>query len=248
MNCPNGINRTAASRRHDHRILVEDMRHSRMRITVAALAMMLTSVAVTAGQPETRPRLREGRAPDQVPYAYGGGEVVLELTVDPQGSVTRVERLRVTPPYADLVAQSAAAWQFDPAISMVEGRAAHVAAPVLVVAVFRPPTLYPGPAGGVPPTALAAPSPRLPRPTTLMMPAYPANAVGNGVVLIEIEMNNRAEPRAYRVLSPTTGFDSAAMDAVRSWTFEAPAATGVPDAVFVYAVVGFRAPLAGPRR
>ena len=42
---------------------------------------------------------------------------------------------------------------------------------------------------------------------------------------------------------------AAALDAVRSWRFEAPQAPEVPDRLFAYAVVAFRTPLApGTRR
>jgi hypothetical protein len=108
-------------------------------IAVALVAVMLSgSVATQAAQPATAPRLRESSVPAQIPGALGGGEVVLELTVDSRGRVGRVERIRATPPYTDLVADSAAAWQFEPATSMIDGRLTTVAAPVLVVAVFRP--------------------------------------------------------------------------------------------------------------
>jgi hypothetical protein len=64
------------------------------------------------------------------------------------------------------------------------------------------------------------------------------------MVLIEIEMNARAEPRGYRVLSRGSGFDDAALDAVRAWRLRAPRAVETPEPLFVYAVLGFRAPLA----
>jgi TonB family protein len=76
------------------------------------------------------------------------------------------------------------------------------------------------------------------------MPAYPAAASGNGTVLIEIEMTGRAEPHAWRVVGPASGFDAASLDAVRAWRFDAPQAPDAPDPLYVYAVIGFRAPLA----
>jgi len=215
------------------------------RISVTTVALMLSAVAgAAAGQLSTSPRLRDGRLPVQIPEAFGGGEVVLELTVDSSGAVTRADRIRATPPYTDLLAHSAVAWQFEPATALIEGRPTPVAAPVLVVALFRPASFYAGPAPGAPPQALGVPSPRLPRLESLVMPAYPATATGNGLVLVEIDMSRRAEPRGYRVVSPASGFDNAALDAVRAWRFGAPRAADTPDRLFVYAVLGFRAPLA----
>ena len=76
------------------------------------------------------------------------------------------------------------------------------------------------------------------------MPAYPPTATGSGIVLVEIEMTARTEPRGYRVVSPASGFDGAALDAVRAWRFSTPRTVHAPEQVFVYAVLGFRAPLA----
>lgn len=220
------------------------------RISAALVAVILSAAPGTATEPRsTSPRLREGRLLAQSPPALGGGEVVLELTVDSRGGVTRVERIRVTPPYADLLVNSAAQWRFEPATVAIEGRATSVAASVLVVAVFRPASLYAGPAPAVPPQLLGAPSPRVPRVESIVMPAYPPTATGDGIVLVEIEMSGHAEPRNYRIVGPASGFDTAALDAVRSWRFGAPQAPEVPDRLFAYAVVGFRTPLApGTRR
>jgi hypothetical protein len=213
---------------------------------------LILSAAVGAAveQRSTSPRLRESRVPAQIPQALGGGEVVLELSIDSRGAVAQVERVRVTPPYADLVANAAAEWRFEPATVMLEGRTTSVAASVLVIAVFRPASFYSGPAPGVAPQVLRAPSPRVPRVESIVMPAYPPTAMGDGIVLVEVEMSGRAEPRNYRIVGPPSGFDDAALDAVRAWRFGAPRTPDVGDPLFVYAVVGFRAPLAPvtPRR
>lgn len=70
-------------------------------------------------------------------------------------------------------------------------------------------------------------------------------AVGDGVVVVEIEMR-RGEPLNYRIVGAASGFDAAAFDAVRSWRFGPPQDSDVPDTIFVYAVLGFRAPLTLP--
>jgi outer membrane biosynthesis protein TonB len=179
-----------------------------------------------------------------MPEAFGGGEVVLELAVDSSGAVTRVEHLRVTPPYADVLARSAAAWRFEPATTTIDGHTTAVPARVLVVALFRPASFYAGPAPGIPLQVRGLPSPQLPNPDSLVMPAYPPTATGSGIVLVEIEMTARTGPRGYRVVSPASGFDGAALDAVRAWRFSTPRAVNALEPVFVYAVLGFRAPLA----
>jgi TonB family protein len=77
---------------------------------------------------------------------------------------------------------------------------------------------------------------------SVVMPNYPAKAVGDGFVIVEIEMTRLGVTRGHRVITPVSGFDAAALDAVRVWRFTPPA-TAAPDRVFVYAVVGFRSPV-----
>ena len=214
------------------------------RVLTVLVLVLATTISTADTQVATSPRLREDGLPARIPEAFGGGEVVLELAVDSSGAVTRVEHLRVTPPYADVLAHSAAAWRFEPATELIDGRTAAVPARVLVVALFRPASFYAGPAPGIPLQVRGLPSPQLPHPDSLVMPAYPPTATGSGIVLVEIEMTARAEPRGYRVVSPASGFDGAALDAVRAWRLSTPRALKAPDQVFVYAVLGFRAPLA----
>jgi outer membrane biosynthesis protein TonB len=220
--------------------------------TAAALVTVMVWAAIdtAASQQAVAPRLREAPLPLQMPQALGGGEVVLEVTVDARGTVGRVDRVRETPPYTDAVATWTAGWQFEPAAATTAGRRTGIDAPVLVVALFRPPSFYAGPAPGEPPRTRGAPSARLPSLQSLVMAVYPPTATGDGVVLVEVEMSRRAEARSYRIVGASSGFDGAALDAVRAWRFGAPKAADVPDALFVYAVVGFRVPLApgSPRR
>jgi hypothetical protein len=207
---------------------------------------MVWAVIEAAGyQQAVAPRLRETPLPLQLPQALGGGEVVLEITVDGRGTVTRVDRVRETPPYTDVVATWTGGWRFEPATAGTAGRRTGIDAPVLVVAIFRPPSFYAGPASGEPPRTVGASAARLPSLQSLVMPVYPPTATGNAVVVVEVEMNGRAEPRSYRIVGSSSGFDGAALDAVRAWRFGAPRAPDVPDPLFVYAVVGFRVPL-GP--
>ena len=63
------------------------------------------------------------------------------------------------------------------------------------------------------------------------------------MVLLEIDMTARAEPRGYRVISPASGFDGAALDAAKSWRVSPPSAADTPDRLFVYVMFGFRGPV-----
>lgn len=208
------------------------------------------AAAVASAQVPTGARLHDARVAADIPQAFGGGEVVLELTINSQGVVAGVERVRATPPYLDFVMKSVAQWRFAPATTVIDGGVTTVAAPVLVVAVFRPPLVYAGPAPGPPAQVLGALSNRVPSPASIALPLYPPTAMGDRVVVVEIEVL-RGEPRHYRIVGPASGFDSAALDAVRSWRLAPPRDPNVPDTMFAYALLGFRAPLTfppGPRR
>lgn len=216
-------------------------------MTRGALGGVVLAVALGATAPAdpSSPRLRDGRLPARMPPALGGGEVLLELTITPEGTVQRLDRLRTTPPYTDFLADAVVSWRFEPATTIVEGKKKASTGHVLVAALFRPPLLYAGPSAGGPQESVAMPSPFVPAPAALVLPAYPPMAVGDGLVLIEMEMTPNGEPRGTRVVGASSGFDEAALDAVRRWRFTRARAPGVPSTMFVYGVLGFRAPL-GP--
>ena len=219
------------------------------RSRLAGIAALFVAAAVTVGaagdQTPTSPRLVDGHVEQAIPRAFGGGEVVLELTVDSAGAVAEVARVRATPPYLDFAVKSVGSWRFTPATAVVDGRVTAVAAAVLVVAVFRPPLVYAGPAPGPRAQIVGALSRRVPSVDGVALPAYPPMAIGDGVVVVEIEIR-RGEAPNYRIVGPASGFDAAALDAVRSWRFVPPRDSSVPETTFAYAVLGFRAPLTLP--
>jgi hypothetical protein len=216
------------------------------RRVLLMLAVLLATSGAALAQMVSSPRLRTSELPVPSPEAFGGGEVVLELAVDASGAVTQVTPIRVTPPFSETMTKMAATWRFQPAIVMSNKRETAAPGKVLVAGLFRPPTVYAGPAPGAPPESRGKPSPDVPRPGALVMPAYPPNVTGDRMVLVEIEMTPRAEPFGYRVVSPASGFDNAALDAVKAWRFSPPTAEAIPERLFVYAVLGFRGPVVGP--
>jgi outer membrane biosynthesis protein TonB len=214
----------------------------RARFLVIALAALTLPLAAAGQQPPraTAPRFLDGAPPAQNPLAVGGGEVILELGINAGGGVQQVRQVRDTPPFGEALTAAVRTWRFEPGTATVDGRSGPASSPALVVGVFRAPTLYPGPTLGTPPSSRAEASSRLPRVEALTPPNHPPNSIGEGVVLIEIEMTATAVPRGYKVLSPESGFDGAALDAVRLWRFAAPREPVQVDAFFVYAVLGFR--------
>lgn len=189
-------------------------------------------------------RLTAAAAFEQPIDTVGGGQVLLEATVGTDGSVTRVDRLRVTPPYADLLADAVSGWHFAPATHEVRGRREPVETRVLIAGVFRPPALYLGSNIGEVPQTTGAPSDQVPAPHELLAPSYPPNGRGSAVAILEAEVGPDGVTRGVRVVQSGGGFDDAAQQALQSWSFD-PAHRDDDGRVasYVYAVFGFREPI-----
>jgi hypothetical protein len=116
---------------------------------VAASALAL-SVVVSAQLPSyTPPRLVRGDLPSlPPPNVVGGGEVMIEATIDQRGALTGPIVLRSTPPFSNLVLDAVSRWAFTPARATTGGKETVVDGTVLIAAVYRPPTLMNGPTLG----------------------------------------------------------------------------------------------------
>lgn len=217
--------------------------------SLPAGAQLPVPAAPPAPLPEpTAARLRAGAAVPAPPVlAVGGGEVVLDLTIGPDGGVTAVTPVRATPPFTDLVAGAVGGWRFDPARTLVKRALQATEGHVLVMAVFRPPQVYASPAPGEPTEMVGKVNPELPAPGALSLPlSYPPRAVRDGAVLIEIELTAAGVPTAHLVMSPPSAFDSAALETVRTWRFDFPTKPTGATRLFAYAIVGFREPITQP--
>jgi TonB family protein len=220
----------------------------RMRglVVMMSLAQILAmATPVLARQLPTAARARAGASvPLAPPMVVGGGEVILDVTVGSNGRVTDVTPVRSTPPYTDLVAGAVRGWSFDTPRAPVKGELQPATGHVLVLAVYRPPQVYAAPARGEETKTVGELSPELPPPAGLSMPAaYPPQATRDGVVLIEMELSMAGVVRATKVLSRPSAFDGAALDTVRAWRFDIPRTPAGAEAIYVYAIVGFREPI-----
>lgn len=234
--------------------------HGQRRVGAAGLAVM--SLGLLRGEPAfprqlapdaqpplpTAARLRAGASvPVTSILVVGGGEVTLDVTVSANGSVARIDPVRATPPYTEMVMSSVRTWRFDPARTLVKQALQPVEGHVLVMGVFRPPQVYAGPAPGELTEKVGTLSPELPPPGILQMPeAYPPRAVRDGTVLVEIELTAAGMPTSHRILSQPSAFDSAALETVRMWRFGIPSKPSGATSLFAYALVGFREPITTP--
>jgi TonB family protein len=197
--------------------------------------------------------LRGGGVPPIPVMAINGGEVYLEVDVTREGGVGAVKALRSTPPFTEALASTVKTWSFQPAqdaeapapgAKVDERTKRPVATKVLVVGVFRPPSLFQGATVGDPPKDVGAPSEAVAAPTApATMPPYPARALYDGVVLVELNLKADGQVSGAKVLRSAAPFDALAMEAASAMSFRPPKVHGQAAATNVYVAVGFRQPM-----
>lgn len=173
------------------------------------------------------------------PNSIGWIDETIEVAVDREGLTAGVTPLQQTDG-SSLVAPAVTDWTFRPAVD----RGQPVPSRVLVAAMFRPPVLYNGPAPGAAAAPLAAASSDVPTPTERTPPVYPALAVADAVVLVEVLVGPDGRVHAASVTRGSPGFDEVSLTAARGWSFRPAQRNGQPVAAYAYLVFGFRRPLA----
>lgn len=225
------------------------------RILAVATAVVGT-VAVAAVQPPLPEpaRFLAGPLPPLSPLVAGGGEVFLELEVTSEGRAAAATVLRATPPFTDHLITAVKQWQFEPATTVkppAEPGGSPIVEPaasaVLVVANFRAPSIM-APTLGELPKDISAPTPAIPFPLFVRQPPWPPLAVAGGVVLVEARVDGRGAVADARLVQGSPGFESAALDAVRNWTFRPVRTPDAPDHSLVYVVLGFPIPVTPPKK
>jgi TonB family protein len=212
-----------------------------MRSLVLALCVV---ASVTAVDPPTPARYLAGPVPPLLVRAVGGGQLFLEVSVGSRGVVDTVTPLRTTPPSTEPLVGAVGAWRFQPAEELPPtGGRRGVASKVLVVAVYRPPSLLEGPTVGDAPQDVASASDETPFPIVHPAPKYPVNALGDGVVLLEVRVEPSGAVTDARVVQSARSFDGPALDAARQWTFRPARLHGRPVATLAYLIFGFRQPV-----
>jgi TonB family protein len=210
------------------------------------LAAVVLAIAIQTGPAQDEPaRIVAAGVPEQAPVmTVGAGEVVLEVSISADGAVEKIDRLRATAPFTDLVVSAVEGWRFVPASIVKEGRPEPVESRVLVVAFYRPPAMYMGGTLGDPVRDVGRPSGEAPSIGSVQAPPYPPNSRGDGTVLLEVELSGAGGITNVKVLRSGGGFDEPAIDAVKQWRFLGPKVAG-PSRHFAYVILGFREPVVG---
>lgn len=204
---------------------------------MARLIFGLTTAAALLAASYTPARLASGDAPIQPVQTVGWGEAAFELTIAADGSVLGADARGGRNPFRDALFVAVSAWRFTPARDgdlPVDSR-------VLVAGIWRPPELI----AAAPPESFTAPSasPAVPRPTRLMPPAYPPNALGDGMVVVELLVDETGRIVEAQVVRSAGGFDGPALDAARDWRFQPATRAGRAVPAYVYLAFGFRQPV-----
>lgn len=203
----------------------------RMVLTVTLAALAASSAAQTPGQPPRLVRAQIGPAPWNV---QSGGIAACEVAIDESGAVVGVDLVQDVEPYGAQLNQAVRSWQFEPAVE--QGR--RVAARVLVLGFFRPPTLSIQAPENPRYKTTSAPE-EIPWPTFVAVPPYPANVVGSGKVIVEIDVSDEGAVASARVVAPGTAFDAVALDTARQWTFRPASRSGRAVGARAYLVFSF---------
>lgn len=154
------------------------------------------------------------------------------------GEVTETSIVHAPGPIGPAMASAVSGWEFAPALE----DDTRVDAPVLLAAIVRPPS-FPDVIGFGSTLEGANHLPRdVAAPLRVQAPAYPPLAVGDAVVVVEISVGADGSIVSAVALTPTTGFDSAALDAARQWTFRPAERGGRRVAGCVYVLFGFVSP------
>ena len=204
-------------------------------VLVGTLAMLLAG-SIAAAQPAYSPaRYLSGALPAVPVQAVSGGEVFLDVLVAADGHVDSIRTLRTTPPFTDAVVNAVRGWRFTPATD-------GAASPVLVAALFAPPTLN-APTLGQPPQDVASSSDGAPAIVAATQAGYPPRAMSDGTVLVEVTIDDSGKPTDARIIVSSPAFDAAALAAARSSSFTPAHRSGRAVMTRAYLLFGFRQPV-----
>jgi TonB family protein len=212
---------------------------------VMALAVVVSTSADTPAlfQSGSVPTLSVGSV------EVGGGEVLLEVSVDRTGAVSGIRPLRETATFTERMTQAVKTWHFTPSEAEIPAARRKPGGPttetvdtkVLVAGVFRRPSVI-GVTPGEPIRDVATASTEIPYPTSVVTPAYPPGTMSPGVVLVAVRVNARGRVSDAKIRIPSAGFESAALSTSRQWKFRPANSGGANVPAVAYIVFGFLVP------
>lgn len=198
---------------------------------------LLIGLLLMAQAETSTSRFRSGKAPALPPLAPNGGLVGLELRIAPSGIVQEAIVVDDSPPFTEEMKRVVRLWNFEPPLA--DG--APAPARVAVLGLFRAPTLFGG--APPPPKRVTGPSEEIPYPKSTTTPAYPPQALESGVVMLEVEVDEKGTVADVEILNQTEGFAAVAVEAARHFRFQPAKRDGRPVRSFAVVVLGFPQPV-----
>ncbi len=173
--------------------------------------------------------------PPYPPNVVLGGTVVAELHFV-EGNVEGMRILSGKEPFAESCRSALSKWHGD----------SEPDADELVVVHFRQPNLY-----YLNDTKevinTAKPKGSLPYPEYIIMPSYPADALGQGSVVLRMDISAEGQVTDVQVVKPMGILTDSSIDAVQQWKFmPAEGKRGKPIRSHAYAVLVYQFPLIDP--
>ena len=221
------------------------MKHAIFGVLLLSAAFVSLDAPHAQSQAQEKPkpafqpaRRVSGTVPNPPYNAVGWVEAVIDVELSYRGTVAKTTALRATPGGQNSVIPAITTWRFDPANDGKDAVVSHV----LVAAVFRPAQLF-DPAGGSPAADLGPPGSGVPFPLTMARPAYPQKRVGNRTVMVEALIDASGRVEKMNVVTESSGFDDAALEAARKWTFRPAQYKTETVPGVAYLIFGFRAPV-----
>ena len=198
-----------------------------------SVAILLLSFVLAAND---NPRL-EQTAPLSPPLnTVATSWVILDAEISAEGRVRSIDTLSGAEPFRHIALSNVGRWTFKPV-----GTLQHTNSRAAIVFIFRPPDLFAAPSIDITPTVkrqVDHPA----YPVRMTDPGYPINSVGEGTVVVELQVAASGAVKEARVVTDSAGLAIHAEQAVRSWRFEPAVRDGVATVGTVIVVASFLRP------
>ena len=211
--------------------------------------MLISCCAPVLAQAPFRPPEVLSATDAQYPInSVANGIVVLDVSLDEKGSVSKTDVLRDVPSLTPVAVSSVRSWKFTPA-----NYSGHpVASQTRVAFAFRPTAIFAAPPtfNPVGSTQNAIPGENgpayaLPGIVSAIYPQYPVNAAMPGAVVVQIRLGPSGRIRDVRVVRDLPPFTQLALSAARKWQFQPATLKGQPIESIIAVSFVFSAPLTG---
>ena len=175
---------------------------------------------------------------DPIPYgASAAGIVLLDVAVDASGVVGDVKVLQDVPPFTDLIRGRLSTWRFHAARDGDKTASTRV----LVAGVFMPAMLqFPAPTQPLVPDS--DPDVAIPFPTNVSFAPYPAKAMNDGGVMVEVWLSADGVVQDARTVGGTPGFGESSRSTAKKWTFRPASRKRANVPARAYLFFSFRQP------